>query len=81
MPALVAAGAVVTVQGADGRRDLPVEEIATGPGQTSLAKGDIVTSFFLRREGWRFRKSWSVLSGFRPGSPSSAGARLWFLPP
>lgn len=47
VPALVAADALVTVQGGDGRREVPVAEVATGPGQTSLAKGDIVTSFFL----------------------------------
>jgi len=44
VPALIAAGAVATVVGPNGRRDLAVEEIATGPGQTSLAKGEIVES-------------------------------------
>ena len=47
VPALVAADALVMVQGADGRREIPVAEIATGPGQTALAKGDIVISFLL----------------------------------
>ena len=31
--------------GPDGSRDVAVEDIATGPGQTSLAKGEIVVSF------------------------------------
>ncbi len=47
VPALVAAGAVVTVQGPNGRRDVPVESIATGPGRTSLQPGEIVICFTL----------------------------------
>ena len=47
VPGLIAAGATVTVAGPNGRRDVPVEAIATGPGQTSLAKGEIVTAFFM----------------------------------
>jgi carbon-monoxide dehydrogenase medium subunit len=47
VPALIAAGAIARVVGPNGRRDIPVEEIATGPGKTSLASGEIVTSFFL----------------------------------
>lgn len=46
-PAMIAAGAVATVVGPNGRRDVPVEEITTGPGKTSLAKGELVASFFL----------------------------------
>jgi CO/xanthine dehydrogenase FAD-binding subunit len=44
VPALIAAGAVATISGPNGRREVPVEEIATGPGKTSLAKGEIVAS-------------------------------------
>ena len=47
VPALIAAGAVVSVAGPDGRRDVPAQQIATGPGQTSLAKGEIVVSVLL----------------------------------
>ena len=47
VPALIAAGALVSVAGPDGRREVPVEDIATGPGKTSLAKGELVVSFFL----------------------------------
>jgi carbon-monoxide dehydrogenase medium subunit len=47
VPALIAAGATVCVAGPGGRREAPVEDIATGPSQTSLAKGEIVVSFFL----------------------------------
>jgi carbon-monoxide dehydrogenase medium subunit len=47
VPALIAADAVVTVVGPAGRREVPVAEIATGPGQTSLAKGELVVSVLL----------------------------------
>lgn len=45
VPAMVAAGAIVTVAGLNGRRQLPVEAVPTGPGRTSLARGEIVVSF------------------------------------
>jgi carbon-monoxide dehydrogenase medium subunit len=49
VPPLVAAGAVATVIGPKGTREVPVEQIPTGPGKTSLAKGEIVVSFFFPR--------------------------------
>lgn len=45
IPAMVAAGAAVTIAGPNGRRKLPVEAVPTGPGRTSLARGEIVVSF------------------------------------
>jgi CO/xanthine dehydrogenase FAD-binding subunit len=47
VPALVAARARATIAGPNGRREVPVEEIATGPGTTSLSPGEIVVSFQL----------------------------------
>ena len=47
VPALVAAGAKAIVVGPKRRRTVPVEKIATGPGKTSLAKGEIVESITL----------------------------------
>lgn len=47
VPAMVAAGAVVTVQGPNGRRTLPVEAVPAGPGRTNLGPGEIVVSFTL----------------------------------
>jgi len=44
VPAMIAAAAAVTVAGPDGRREVPVEEFITGPGQTCLAKGEIVVA-------------------------------------
>lgn len=47
VPAMVAAGAVVTVQGPNGRRQMPVEAFPAGPGKTNLAPGEILVSFTL----------------------------------
>ncbi|HEY6981600.1 xanthine dehydrogenase family protein subunit M [Reyranella sp.] len=47
VPAMVAAAATVTVQGPNGRRQLPVEAVPAGPGRTNLAPGEIVVSFTL----------------------------------
>jgi carbon-monoxide dehydrogenase medium subunit len=47
VPAMVTAGAVARVHGPDGVRDVPVSEIPTGPGKTSLSKGEFITSIFL----------------------------------
>jgi carbon-monoxide dehydrogenase medium subunit len=47
VPAMIAAGASASIVGPKGRREVPVEQIATGPGKTSLAKGEIVASFVL----------------------------------
>jgi carbon-monoxide dehydrogenase medium subunit len=47
VPALVAAGAVVTLQGPDGRREMPVEKVPAGPGRTNLLPGEILVSFTL----------------------------------
>ncbi len=49
VPALIAAGATASIVGPNGRRESRVEDIATGPGKTSLAKGEIVASFLLPR--------------------------------
>jgi len=47
VPALIAAGAVATVAGPKGRRDIPVEDVMLGPRRLSLAKGEFIVSFFL----------------------------------
>tara|TARA_B100000029_G_scaffold476462_1_gene520619 strand:+ start:6794 stop:7654 length:861 start_codon:yes stop_codon:yes gene_type:complete len=45
VPALVAAGATCRVAGAKGERTVPVEEITTGPGSTSLGNDEFVVDF------------------------------------
>lgn len=46
VPAMMAAGAIATIHGPGGSREVPVGDVATGPGQTSLGNGEIVVSFF-----------------------------------
>ena len=47
VPALIAAGAVATLAGPQGRRDLAVEDVMLGPRKLALQKGEIVVSFLL----------------------------------
>jgi len=47
VPALIAAGAVATLAGPQGRRELPVEDVMLGPRRLALGKGEIVVSFRL----------------------------------
>ncbi|PBC02475.1 xanthine dehydrogenase family protein subunit M [Mesorhizobium sp. WSM3860] len=47
VPALVAAGAKAVVAGPNGRRTIAVEAVPTGPGRTSLAKGEIIEAILL----------------------------------
>lgn len=45
VPALICARAVALIAGPDGKREAPVEAIVTGPGQTSLKKGEFIVEF------------------------------------
>jgi len=47
VPALMAAGAIASIAGPNGRREVPVEDIMQGPRRLALAKGEIVASFLL----------------------------------
>ncbi len=47
VPALIAAGAACTIAGPSGTRDVPVEQVVTGPGQTCLAADEFVVGFTL----------------------------------
>ena len=74
VPALVAASATCVVVGPEGRRTVPVESIAVGPGRTSLAPGEFVLEICLpprpARSGdayqrliprtWRWTSPWLV---------------------
>jgi carbon-monoxide dehydrogenase medium subunit len=42
VPALIAAGALCEVASPNGEREVPVEQIVTGPGRTSLGRGELV---------------------------------------
>src|SRR5882672_3498960 len=47
VPALIAAGAVASLAGPQGRRDLPVEDVMLGPRTLALEPGEFVVSFLL----------------------------------
>ncbi|HUB14482.1 MAG TPA: xanthine dehydrogenase family protein subunit M [Acetobacteraceae bacterium] len=47
VPALYAAGATAVIVGPNGKRELPVEQVPTAPGRTSLAKGEFILEFKL----------------------------------
>src|ERR1700756_3479427 len=47
VPAMVAAGAIVMIQGPQSRPEMPVEEVPAGPGRTNLGPGEILVSFRL----------------------------------
>ncbi len=51
VPAMVAAGVTVTVTGPDGAREVAVENIPTGPGKTSLAKGEVISAVNIPARG------------------------------
>jgi len=50
VPALVAAGAQVSIVGPKGKRSIAVEDVASGPGRTSLKKGEIVEAILLPKQ-------------------------------
>lgn len=47
VPPMITAGAIARIVGPAGTREAPVESIPAGPGKTTLAKGEIIESFFL----------------------------------
>ncbi|MDA7963170.1 xanthine dehydrogenase family protein subunit M [Ruegeria sp.] len=51
VPAMVAAGVTVTVTGPAGDREVAVEDIPTGPGRTSLDKGEVVSAVNIPARG------------------------------
>jgi len=65
VPALIAAGAKVNVVGAQRRRTVAVESIITGPGTTSLRKGEVVEAITLPK---RPPKSGDAYLRFTPRS-------------
>ena len=53
VPALVVNDAVAVIAGANGDRRVPVADVVTGPGQTSLAHDEIVVCFEITRPAAR----------------------------
>jgi carbon-monoxide dehydrogenase medium subunit len=53
VPAMIAAGAKAVVVGKGKRRTVPVEKIVTGPGTTSLKKGEVIEAIALPKPAKR----------------------------
>mgnify|MGYP003332674846 FL=1 len=51
VPGLAAAGAEVSIVGPKGKRQVKVEDIPTGPGKTTLAKGEVISGIYLPPRG------------------------------
>jgi carbon-monoxide dehydrogenase medium subunit len=51
VPAQVAAGVTVTVTGPNGTRDVAVEDIPSGPGRTTLQKGELISAVHVPARG------------------------------
>lgn len=51
VPAMVAAGMTATVTGPNGTRQVAIIDIPTGPGRTSLAKGEMITALHIPARG------------------------------
>ena len=47
VPAMIVARVTCVIAGPGGRREAPVETICTGPGRTSLARGEMIVAFKL----------------------------------
>ena len=53
VPAMIAAGAVCSIVGSKGRREIPVEEVVIAPGKTSLAPDELVVDFLFPEKAER----------------------------
>ncbi len=53
VPGMIAAGCTVSITGASGTRNVPVEEIPVGPGRTALTKGDVISAVHIPPRGAR----------------------------
>jgi carbon-monoxide dehydrogenase medium subunit len=47
VPPLIVLGARVAIEGPQGKRELDLEDLFSGPGTTTLVPGEVITSFFL----------------------------------
>ncbi|KIC41395.1 oxidoreductase [Ruegeria sp. ANG-R] len=51
VPAMVAAGVTLSVTGPGGTREVAVEDIPTGPGRTSLVRGEVISAVNIPARG------------------------------
>ncbi len=58
IPAQFVLGGVATIAGPSGRREVPVTEICTGPGQNILQPGEFIVSIFFPRPAAHSGSAW-----------------------
>lgn len=46
VPAMMAVGAMASIEGPDGRREIPVQDVPAGPGKNTLRPGELLVSLF-----------------------------------
>ncbi len=71
VPPVIAARGIAVVAGPNGKREVPVENIVTGPGQTSLAKGEFVVAFKIPKPKQRQAGAYSPISMPQRSAPAS----------
>jgi CO/xanthine dehydrogenase FAD-binding subunit len=77
VPALVCVGARVVVAGANGRRELPVEELFKGPGKTTLDASELLVSVLLSPPAPRSAAKYLRFTPRREMDIAIAGAGTW----
>jgi CO/xanthine dehydrogenase FAD-binding subunit len=77
VPLLISLSAQATIAGPAGRRTVPVEEIATGPGQSCLQPGEILVAIRLPAQAGRWAAKYLRFTPRREMDIAIAGSGVW----
>jgi len=77
VPAMIAAGATAVIVGGKGRREVPVEQVPTGPGTTSLAPDEFVAEIKLPAQAARSADAYLRLIPRTEMDIAVVGAGVW----
>jgi carbon-monoxide dehydrogenase medium subunit len=77
VPALICLGATALIAGPDGTRQMPVEEIFSGPGRTRLAEGELLVAIKLPPAQPRSAAAYLRFTPRREMDIAVAGAGVW----
>ncbi len=77
VPALICRGARAVIAGANGRRELPVEQLFKGPGKTILDPGELLVSILLPPAAPRSAAKYLRFTPRREMDIAIAGAGTW----
>ena len=77
VPALIFHGATAVIAGPSGRRDMPLEEIFTGPGRTRLAEGELLVAIRLPPAPRRSAAAYLRFTPRREMDIAVAGSGVW----